>query len=98
MLNEITAITTIVLVTCITDRCRYVKQLLGVERTILNLVPVAKKLEVSQEELNEVIKIWQEDEEQLKITLQHWSKGKDDCDMDDPAMLRNTLQELNPHG
>ena len=86
------------MVTCIADLCRYVKQLLGVERTILNLVPVAEKLEVSQEAIKEVIKIWQEDEEQLKITLQHWSKGKDERDMDDSAMLRNTLQELSPHG
>ncbi|XP_078354085.1 uncharacterized protein LOC144638728 isoform X1 [Oculina patagonica] len=81
---------------CELDRCRYVRQLLKVEGTILNLLPVAQKLEVPQEEINEVIKLWQKDEEQLKIILKGWSNGQDDCDMDDPAMLRNNLQELSP--
>ncbi|KAL9951532.1 hypothetical protein ACROYT_G044208 [Oculina patagonica] len=63
---------------------------------ILNTLPVAQKLEVPQEALTEVIKSWQKDEEQLKIILEHWSNREDDRDMDDPAVLRNTLQELSP--
>ena len=82
----------------VTDTCEYVRRLLRVEGSILNLVPIARKLEVPVEAVNEAIKSWHNDEEQLKIILQHWSKGQEERCKDDPAMLRNTLQGLNSKG
>lgn len=74
------------------------RRLLRVDESILNLKPVAKKLEVPEEAINEAIKAWKKDEEQLKIILQHWSKVQDDRHKEDPAVLRNSLQGLNPEG
>lgn len=82
----------------VSDTCEYVRRLLRVEGSILNLVPIARKLEVPEEAMNEVIKSWQNDEEQLKIILQYWSKGQEERCMDNPSMLRNTLQGLNSEG
>ena len=82
----------------ITDTCEYVKRLLRVEGPILNLVPIARKLKVPEEAVNEATKSWQKDEEQLKIILKHWSTGQEECYKDDPAMLRYTLQELSSEG
>ena len=53
----------------VTDTYEYVRRLLRVEGSILNLVPIARKLEVPEEAVNEAIKSWQKDEEQLKIIL-----------------------------
>lgn len=82
----------------VTDSCEYVRRLLRVDESILNLKPVAKKLEVPEEAINEAIKAWKKDEEQLKIILQHWSEIQDDRRKEDPAVLRNSLQGLNPEG
>lgn len=83
----------------VTDTCEYVRRLLRVEGSILNLVPIARKLEVPEEGMNEAINSWQNDEEQLKLILQNWAKRQEEerC-KDDPAMLRNTLQGLNSEG
>lgn len=64
----------------------------------MNVVPIAKKLDVPEEAINEAIETWKDDEEQLKIILQHWSKQQNDGCKEDPAVLRNTLQGLNPEG
>ena len=82
----------------VTDTCEYVRRLLRVEGSILNLVPIAQKLEVPEEAVNEAIKSWQKDEEQLKTILKHWSTGQEERCQDDPSMLRTTLQELNSKG
>ena len=82
----------------ITDTCEHVRRLLRVEESILNLVPVARKLEVPEEVMNEVMKSWQNDEEQLKVILLHWSKGQEEDDKDSPAVLRNTFQGLDSKG
>lgn len=80
----------------VADTCEYVRRLLKVEGSILNLVPFARELGVQKEE---VIKAWENDDEQLKIILQRWSERQQEerC-KDDPAMLRNTIQGLNSEG
>ncbi len=82
----------------ITDSCEYVLRLLRAEGSILNLVPIAQKLKVPVEAINESIKAWKDDEEQLKIIFQHWSKEQDDRSKEDPAVLRNSLQGIKPEG
>lgn len=74
------------------------KRLVGVEGSILNLVPIARKLEVHEEAIKEAIKSWKNDEEQLKIILQHWSNVQDDRSKGDLAVLRNRLQGLHSEG
>ena len=82
----------------VTDACEYVRRLLKVEGPILNLVPIARKLEVPEEAVNEAIRSWQKDEEQLKIILKYWSTGQEERCKEDPTMLRKTLQEINSRG
>ena len=74
------------------------RRLLGLEGSIFNIVPIAKKLDVPEEGINEAIKTWEDDEEQLKIILQHWSKEQNDGCREDPAVLRNTFQGLDTEG
>ena len=81
-----------------TDRCGYVRKLLRVDGSILNLVPIAQKLELPKEVVDEAIKSWDNDDEQLKIILQYWSKGQDHKEKEELVTLRNALQELNPEG
>ena len=86
----------VVVVVVVVDTCKYVRGLLRVEGSISNLVPFARELKVPKEE---VIKSWQNDDEQLKMILQHWSERQQEerC-MEDPAMLRSTLQGLKSEG
>ena len=72
------------------------RELLKVGGVISNLVPFARELGVEKEE---VIKVWQNDEEQLRTILQQWLKRQEEeCCMNDPAILRNTIQGLNSEG
>lgn len=72
------------------------RELLKVEGVIVNLVPFARELGVEKEK---VIKVWQNDEDQLKIILLHWLKRQEEeCCVDDPAILRNTFQGLDSEG
>lgn len=80
------------------DRCGYARRLLRVEGSILNLVPIAKKLDVPEEAINEAVRTWKNDEEQLKMILHHWSKEQDDGCKEDPAVLRSSLQGIYPEG
>ncbi|KAL9970576.1 hypothetical protein ACROYT_G022977 [Oculina patagonica] len=81
---------------CELDSFEYVRRLLRVKGSTLNLVPVAQKLGLPEEAIRQATRFWQNDEYQLNIILQHWSKRQDDHDMEDPARLRNTLQGLTP--
>lgn len=66
------------------------------EGGISNLVPFARELGLEKEE---VIKVWQNDEGQLEIIFQHWLKRQEEeCCMNDPAILRNSIQGLNSEG
>lgn len=67
-----------------------------VEGSIFNHVPIAQKLEVPEDVVNEIVKSWQNEEEQLKVIARHYSKGLDN--ELDPDLLRETLQMLNPEG
>lgn len=66
------------------------------ESAIFNLAPVGKKLGLSKETMNEVMQSCKDEEEQLKVMLQHWQGGQGD--MKDPAALRKALEGLNPQG
>lgn len=72
------------------------RRLLRVEGSILNLVPISQKLDVPEGVINEMVKSWQNEDEQLKVIDQHCSKGEDN--KEDPAVLRETLQVLSPEG
>lgn len=80
----------------VTDTYEYVRKLLKVGEGISDLLPFAQVLGVEKEE---VIKVWQNDGEQLRIILHRWLKQqKEKCCVDDPAILRNTIQGLNSEG
>ena len=70
--------------------------LLGVEKHIFNLKPVAQKLGLPTETWSKAVSCWQEEKKQLEIILLSWREKQGD--KADPAMLRKTLHGLEPEG
>ena len=79
-----------------TDLCGYVRNLLGVERAIFNLMPIAQLLKMPEESMGQVMKCWKDEDEQLEIILQHWLKENDV--VKDHASLRKDLEGLKQEG
>ncbi|KAL9971284.1 hypothetical protein ACROYT_G023792 [Oculina patagonica] len=79
---------------CQLDLCGYVRRLLGVENVIFNLKPVAQKLELPEETLNQVVACWQSEAKQLEMILLHWREKQRDTE--DLAVLRKALTGLDP--
>ena len=79
-----------------TDLCGYVRSLLGVERAIFNLVPIAQLLKKPEESMGQVMKSWKDEDEQLEIILQ---QRKTENDMvNDLVTLRKDLEGLKQEG
>ena len=86
--------------TSITDPCAYVRHLLGVEKVVFNLTPVARKLGLPLEILNQVVARWQSEAVQLKMILQLWQERQGDTEFEDHLVLRikALLVGLEPEG
>ena len=82
--------------TFITDLCGYVKRLLRVEGAIFNLKPIAQKIGTPEEETGEIMKIWKNEDDQLKPLLRPW--GKEDSLLEDLDKLRQGLENLKEEG
>ncbi|KAJ7384651.1 hypothetical protein OS493_020230 [Desmophyllum pertusum] len=55
------------------DLCAYARRVLGVEKVVFNLKPVARKLGLTEEMKNQVVTDhWQSETEQLKRVLKSW--------------------------
>ena len=80
----------------ILDFCGYARRILGVENVTFNLTPVALKLGLSKETLNQVVACWQSEAKQLEMILLHWRENQENTD--DYAMLRKALEGLEPEG
>ena len=78
------------------DLCGYMRSLLGVERAIFNLVPIAQLLKTPEESMGQVMKSWKDEDEQLEIILQQWMAENDV--VKDLATLRKDLEGLNQEG
>ena len=76
--------------------CGYVKSLLGVEGAIFNVIPIAKLFEMPEESLNSLTKSQKDENEQLEIVLQHWSKRNNV--VEGLAALRKDLESLKQEG
>ena len=72
------------------------RSLLGVERAIFNLVPIAQLLKTPEESMGEVMKSWKDEDEQLEIILQQWMKENNV--VKDIATLRKDLEGLKQEG
>ena len=79
-----------------TDLCGYVRSLLAVQGAIFNLIPIARLLEMPEESTNKVVKCWKDEDEQLELILQHWSKKNHV--VEDLAALRKDLESLQQEG
>ena len=79
-----------------TDLCGYVRSLLGVERAIFNLVPIAQCLKKPEESMGQVMKSWKDEDEQLEIILQQ-RKTENDV-VNDLVTLRKDLEGLKQEG
>lgn len=82
--------------TFITDLCGYVKRLLRVEGAIFNLKPIAQEIGMPEEETSEIMKIWKNEDDQLKALLQPW--GKERSQVEDLDKLRKGLENLKEEG
>ena len=72
------------------------RRLLGVERFIFNLKPVAQKLGLPTEKWSQAASCWQREEEQLEIILLTWREKQGD--KADPTLLRKSLEGIKPEG
>ena len=66
--------------------------LLGVEEAIFNVMPFAQELDIPTEAMDQVIKSCSDDDQQLEVILNHWSKKKDVPE--NLAALRKTLEGI----
>lgn len=82
--------------TFITGLSGYVKRLLRVEGAIFNLKPIAQKIGTPEEETSEIMKIWKNEDDQLKALLQPWSK--ESSQLEDLDKLRKGLENLKKEG
>ena len=80
----------------ITELCGYVRSLLGVEGAIFNVIPIANLLEMPEESTKHLTKSNKDENEQLEIILQHWSKKNNV--VEDLATLRKDLESLKHEG
>ena len=79
-----------------TDLCGYVRSLLGVERDIFNLKPIAQKLKTPEELMNQITKSLKDEDGNLEMILQHWLKENDV--IEDLAIFRKHLEDLHEKG
>ena len=89
------------MVTLLTDffsseLCGYVGSLLGVEGDIFNVMPIAKLLGMPEDSKNDLTSSQRDENEQLKIILQHWS-NKNNV-VEDLSALREALESLKQEG
>ena len=76
----------------VSDLHGYVKGLLGVEGTIFNLRPFAQALDIPTKAMDQVMKSYNDDDQQLEVILNHWSKEKDVPE--NLAALRKALEGI----
>ena len=82
--------------TFITDLCGCVKRLLQVEGATFNLKPIAQKVGTPEEETSKIMKICKNEDDQLKLLLQPWSK--ENSQLEDLDKLRKCLENLEAEG
>ena len=79
-----------------TDLCNYVRKLLGMEGNIFNVVTIARLLEMPEELMHQVTSSWEDDCEQLNLSLQHWSEKS--AGVENLSSLRKCLEGINQEG
>ena len=79
-----------------TDLCNYVRKLLGMEGNIFNVVTIARLLEVPEELMHQVTSSWEDDCQQLNLSLQHWSEKS--AGVENLSSLRKCLEGINEEG
>lgn len=72
--------------------CGYVRGLLGVDGAIFNLVPIAQVLKMPEDEMDQVIKSWEDDDQQLQVILDYCRRDKDA--LESLAALRKAMESL----
>ena len=80
----------------VTDLHGYVRGLLDVDGAICNLMPIAQFLEMPEESMDQVMKSWKNEDQQLEMILKHWFKEKDKVEA--LAALRSNLEGLKEEG
>ena len=63
---------------------------------IFNVIPIAQLLNMSEESIIQLTKSKKEEDEQLEIVLEHWSKKN--SIVEDLATLRKALESLKREG
>ena len=76
----------------VADLHGYVRGLLGVGGAIFNVMPIAQLLGMPEESMDQVMKSWQNEDQQLEMILKHWFKEKDKVEA--LAALRSNLEGL----
>lgn len=64
--------------------------------TAFNVVTIAETLKVPKESINEMMKRWKDDDEQLELILQPWSE--ESADVENLSSYRSLLEGLTQEG
>lgn len=64
--------------------------------TSFNVVTIAETLKVPKESINEMMKRWKDDDEQLELILQPWSE--ESADAENLSSHRSLLEGLTQEG
>lgn len=70
-------------------------ELMGAKGEICNFLPIARKLKMPKSLIDQVLKSWKNDDQQLELMLQYWLKENEV--LDDHQALRKDLEDLQ-HG
>ena len=79
----------------VTDLNGYVMELMGAKGEICNFLPIARKLKMPKSLIDQVLKSWKNEDQQLELMLQYWLKENEV--LDDHQALRKDLEDLQ-HG
>ena len=70
-------------------------ELMGAKGEICNFLPIASQLMIPKREVDQVLKCWKNEDQQLELMLQYWMKENEV--LDDHQELRKDLEGLQ-HG
>ena len=72
------------------------RSVLGVKGAIFNPLPIARLFKTPEEVMDQIVKSWKDEDEQLEIILQHRLKANDV--VEDLTALGKVLEGLNQGG
>ena len=88
-------LTSRIIIFIVPDLNGYVMELMGAKGEICNFLPIAHKLMMPKRLVDQVLRSWKNEDQQLELMLQYWMNENEV--LDDHQALRKDLEGLQ-HG